>query len=436
MLGRRALVVSALVAFLVGSLSAGAAQSMSELIAARAVQGFGAGGLMVLTLVVIADIVPLSQRGKLMGLYGLVLGAASLVGPVVGGLLTDHFGWRWAFLINLPLGGLALTVVLVALRLPKRPTSRPVDALGFFTLSGAVISTTLLTSWAGVRNAWGSPTILGLAATAGALTVAFLLVERTALDPLIPLRLFTNRTIAVAFVVNMLLFTVVNGCATFMPMFLQLVTGRTATDSGLLTAPMVVGLMVSSIGAGALITRFQRYVWAPVVGCALASLVVGLMSLLGPRSSQLVVIADFVAFGIALGLIMQPLTLGVQASAPESDIGAATATTAFAQRIGGAVGLATLGALFTGRLGTELAHRLPHGAQANGLAGGSITPASLSRLPAAVQQGVEAAYLASITTVFRVSVVVMTIAFVLTLLLRNIRLSDTEVRSDLDTLSH
>ncbi|GAA0910138.1 MDR family MFS transporter [Virgisporangium aurantiacum] len=435
MYGRRPLYLFALITFLAGSLFAGVAQSMMQLIVFRAVQGLGAGGILVLSLVVIADVVPFKQRGKYMGLYGAVLGVASIGGPILGGFFTDHLTWRWVFFINLPLGALALAIMLIALRLPRKRTSHRVDILGFLLLAGTATCVTLFTSWGGTRYAWSSTMIIGLAVASLVLFTLFILAERTAVEPLIPLRLFRNRTIALACVANMLIFTVVNGAATFMPMFLQLVSGRTATDTGLLTIPMVAGLMFSSVVGGGLITKLERYKWSPVLGCLLATVDTFLFSTMHRNTPWFLVITYFVVFGLALGLVMQPLTLGVQATAPEQDLGVATATAAFSQRIGGAFGLAALGALFASRLSAELAVHVPAGAAAQ-LTGATsqISPEQVRALGEPLRGNVQNAFMDSISTVFLWSVPVMALAFVLTLFLKNIRLTETEVRSELETL--
>jgi EmrB/QacA subfamily drug resistance transporter len=422
--GRRGLYIFALLTFLAGSAMAGAAQNMSELIAFRAVQGLGAGGLMVLTLTIIGDIVPLSQRGAYMGLYGAVLGLSSLAGPLVSGVFTDHLSWRWLFYINLPLGVAGLLILLTQLKLPRRRNSRPIDILGFLVLAGAVVGITLATSWGGGKYAWSSPTVLGLIIGAAVLLVAFVLIEMRVPEPLIPLRLFREPTMALACLASMVVFTAINSLTTFGPMFMQLVTGISATNTGLLMLPTMLGLIASSVIGGALINKTHRYKWSPMLGCAIGAGAFAMLAVMGLDTGWMMLSLALIVFGLGLGLAMQPLVIAVQATANRADLGVATATVAFSQRIGGAVGLSALGALFSNRFAEALTRHLSPEQSAQLPADGSLTPEAIRHLPDALRIGLQETFSDALTVVFTWGVPLLLAGLVLSAFLKNKRLDE------------
>lgn len=278
LLGRKGVFQFAIVVFVIGSALAGRARTMDQLIAFRAVQGVGAGGLMIGVQAIIADIVPPRQRGRFMGLVGAAFGLASVAGPLLGGYFTDHLSWRWCFYVNVPFGLLTLAVVTVVLKLPK-PTAKPrFDVLGALLLAAASTCLVLLTSWGGTRHAWDSGVILGLGAGAAAAAVLFLAVERAAAEPLIPLRLFRDAVFNVTALVGLVIGVALFGAASYLPTFLQMVDGATATESGLLMLPMMGGIVGASVLSGQLITHTGRYKVYPVLGSALAALGMWLLS--------------------------------------------------------------------------------------------------------------------------------------------------------------
>jgi EmrB/QacA subfamily drug resistance transporter len=422
--GTRRLYIFAISTFLLGSALSGAAQSMVQLIAFRAVQGVGAGGLSVLTMTVIAAIVPLRDRGKFMGMFGAVLGGGAIAGPLLGGVLTDQLSWRWIFYINLPLGLVALVAIVRALKLPAKTSTMPIDYLGFVLLAALIADITLLTSWGGARYAWSSPVIVGLAASGILLAALFVLRELRAAEPIMPPRLFRIPSITFACLANVMVHTWATVIGAFVPMFIQLAMGFNATNSGLLQLPIVLALMVVSIVGGGLITKWRRYKWSPVLGSALAVPSLILFATMTPHTSPLLVIVYMVVFGLTIGLCMQPLMVAIQATAPDRDMGSATATGTFSQRIGGSIGFAALAALFSSRLSAALTHRLPADTAARIPLDGSISPAELHALPPALQDTVQQVFADTIRDVFVWTIPLMVLAFVFSLMLKNVRIDD------------
>jgi EmrB/QacA subfamily drug resistance transporter len=385
--GRKPMFQAAIVIFLAGSLLSGAAQSLDELILFRALQGVGAGGLMVGAQAIIGDIVPPRERGRYMGFIGSVFAVSSVAGPLLGGFFVDNLSWRWVFYVNLPVGILALVVVASRLHLPRHTGRNPVDWLGFATLTAAVACLILMTSWGGSQYAWGSPVIIGLGAGAVLLAVAFLLWEQRAVDPLIPPRLFASRVFDVAnatgFIVGLAMF----GALTFLPLYLQVVRGASPTTSGLLLVPLMGGLLTASILSGRWISNHGRYRAFPIAGTALLAVGMILLTQLDVDTSKLTAGLFMVVIGVGIGLVMQVLVLVVQNDAPPGDMGAATSTAQFFRSIGGSVGVAVFGALFASRLTSGLGS-LPAGvADQVGASGGSIQvrPEQVQALPAGVR---------------------------------------------------
>jgi EmrB/QacA subfamily drug resistance transporter len=413
--GRKRLFQFAIVLFLVGSALCGMATSMGTLIAFRFVQGLGAGGLIVVAQAIIADLVSPRERGRYQGYLGAMFGASSVAGPLLGGFFTDQLSWRWVFYVNVPLG---IAALLVTTRVPpSRPrVGRPrIDYLGSALLTGAITAVVLLTTWGGNEMAWGSPTILGLGVAAVAMLVVFTWVEAQVPEPVLPLRLFRDRTFNVAtttmFIVGVAMFATVS----YLPLFLQIVAGASATNSGLLLVPLMAGLLGASMIAGQAITRTGRYRLFPVVGMGFVVLAILLLSTMGPDTSQFTTSAFMAILGVGFGLVMQVMVLVAQNSVPSGDLGVATSSVNFFRSVGGSVGVAVFGALFNSRLAGELARALPDG---TGTDARSVTPEAVEALAPAVRAEYVGAFATALTDVFLVAVPVAVVGFVLTLLLR------------------
>lgn len=430
--GRKPLFMAAISIFLVGSVLSGTAQSMGALIAWRAVQGMGGGGLMVLAQAIIADVVGPRGRARYQGYFGAVFGAGSVAGPLLGGWLTDNITWRAVFWINIPLGIIALVVAWYTVPNVRTGTSKAIDWAGFALISIAVTGVVLVTTWGGSTYAWGSPLMIGLVVVAVVATVALVVVERRAEQPAMPLRLFTDRTFSVSsgigFVVGFGLFGVIS----FLPLFMQVVTGASATASGLQLLPLMAGLIVTSTVVGQVISRTGAYRVFPIVGTAIATGGMMGLSTMSTATTGTVVSAWMVLLGIGLGMVMQVIVLGVQSSVAARDMGTATANVNFFRSVGGSIGVSVLGAVFTTQLASRLATSLPPDVAARlaeqGAGGGSGALGALS--PA--QAGAYATGVAdSLTTVFLWAVPVIAVAFVLAWLQPALSLRDTSTAQEL-----
>ncbi|HEU0337161.1 MAG TPA: MFS transporter [Gaiellaceae bacterium] len=423
--GRKIVLQSAIAIFLIGSMLCGIAQGMGALIAFRAVQGLGAGGLIVTTMAVVGDLVSPRERGRYQGLFGAVFGVSTVLGPLLGGFFVDHLSWRWIFYVNLPVGVAALAVIAVAFHPHAAQRRHVVDYAGAALLAGGLTGVVLYTSLGGTTYAWDSPQLVALLVAGVSLLVAFVLVERRAAEPLLPLGLFRNRTFttasAIGFVVGLALF----GSITFLPLYLQVVKGQSPVSSGLQLTPMMAGLLVTSIVSGQLISRFGRYRPFPIAGTALTTVALLLLATLDVDTPGWTISLYLVVLGLGLGMVMQVLVLAVQNAVAYDELGVATSGSTLFRQVGGSIGVALFGAIFANQLASELAARLPLGAAVPG----ELSPALVDRLPPAVREPYVDAFAAALTPVFAVAAAAAAVAFALTWLLREVPLRTTS-RSD------
>jgi EmrB/QacA subfamily drug resistance transporter len=411
MYGRKVFFQAAIVIFLIGSVLSGLSNSMEMLIAFRAVQGLGAGGLMVGAQAIVGDIVSPRERGRYQGLFGAVFGLSSLVGPLLGGVFVDNLSWRWIFYINIPIGAIALLVVALQVPGKLRRVHHTIDYLGAVLLSLAATSLILLTSLGGTTYPWASTPIYLLGVAGAVLVVAFVLAERRAAEPILPLHLFRTRVFPVTSLVGFIVGFGMFGAITYLPAFFQVVRGISPTISGVYLFPVMAGMLVVSIASGQVIARTGKYRIFPILGTALMTIGMYLLSLMSPTSSTLTDSLSMLLLGMGLGGVMQVLVIIVQNGVPHSELGVATSGNTFFRSMGGSFGVAIFGAIFSNVLVGNLASHLHGVSLPAGFSPANVTPAVLGHLPAALHAGFVAGYAESIQTVFLIAVPIVALAF-------------------------
>ncbi|MFF8376253.1 DHA2 family efflux MFS transporter permease subunit [Streptomyces sp. NPDC015661] len=433
--GRKKLFQGAIVVFLIGSALCGVAQNMPQLIGFRAIQGLGGGGLMVLSMAIVGDLVSPRERGKYQGLFGAVFGATSVLGPLLGGLFTEHLSWRWVFYINLPIGIVALFVIAAVLHIPVRSTRHTIDYLGTFLIASVATCLVLVASLGGTTWAWGSAQIIGLAVLGAVLLVWFVYVERRAAEPVLPLKLFRIRTFSLVSVISFVVGFAMFGAMTYLPTFLQVVQGVSPTMSGVHMLPMVLGMLITSTASGQIVSRTGRWKVFPIAGTALTGLGLLLLHKLTETSSTWSMSVCFFVFGAGLGLVMQVLVLVVQNAVSYEDLGVATSGATFFRSIGASFGVAVFGTIFTNRLTGKLddvfasvpADELPPGMGPEQVA---ADPRAIGELPSDLQPSVLHAYATSITDVFLYAAPVVLVAFVIAWFLKEDKLRGSVTAPD------
>jgi len=432
MYGRKVVLQGALLIFLAGSMLCGLSRSMDELIAFRALQGLGGGGLMVSAQAAIGDVVPPRERGRYTGLFGAVFGLASVAGPLLGGFLTGQLSWRWIFYVNVPIGVVAFFVLAATLPAMKERVDHVIDYLGTALLAAGLSAIILATSLGGNSYAWGSTFIIGLVVAGVLLIAAFMFVERRAAEPVLPPRLLRNRVFsvsgAVGFVVGFALF----GAVTYLPLFLQVVKGASPTGSGLQLLPLMGGLLITSIASGQVITRTGRYRWFPIAGTAVMSIGLYLLSTLDPSSTTPSIFLFMFILGLGLGMVMQVLVLVVQNAVDYSDLGVATSGATLFRSVGGSLGTAALGAIFSNRLTAELKSLFPPAAAGRVPSSAGVSPKAIAALPAPIKTDYLQAFTNSLNTVFLVAAIVAVVAFILSWFIRELPLRDTVATGDMN----
>ncbi|MER7810610.1 MDR family MFS transporter [Streptomyces sp900116325] len=384
MYGRKGIFLTSIVVFLIGSVLSGMAQDMGQLIGFRAIQGLGAGGLMVGVMAIIGDLVPPRERGKYQGLMAGVMAIAMIGGPLVGGTITDHLGWRWSFYINLPLGAVALAMVTAVLHLPnKERTKAKVDYLGAGLLTLGITAIVLVTTWGGSEYAWGSAMIMELAAIGVVSLVGFLFVETKAAEPIIPLHIFRNRNFTLMSLVGFMSGFVMFGAVLFLPLFQQSVQGASATNSGLLLLPMLLSMMIVSLIAGRVTTSTGKYKIFPIIGSVLMVAGLFLLSQMDTGTTRFTSGIYMAVLGAGMGFLMQITMLVAQNSVELKDMGVASSATTLFRTLGSSFGVAIMGALFTGRVQDEMAAR---GGGAATARSAQLDAASLAKLPDPVRE--------------------------------------------------
>ena len=421
--GRKAVFQTAVLLFLVGSVLCGLSQSMTMLVASRALQGFGGGAILVTATALIGEVIPLRDRGRYQGALGAVFGVTTVIGPLLGGFFTDHLTWRWAFWINVPVGIVVLVIAGAAIPALAKSGRPIIDYAGIVFVGIGASGLTLATSWGGTEYAWTSPQIIGLFVGSVAALAIFVWVETRAPEPILPIRLFRDRVFAVCCVLSFVVGFAMLGALTFLPTFMQFVDGVSATVSGLRTLPMVAGLLITSTGSGAIVGRTGRYKIFPVVGTAVMGVGFVLLSRMDASTSTLTQSLYLFVLGVGIGMCMQVLVLIVQNTVEFADLGVATSGVTFFRTIGSSFGAAVFGSLFA----NFLANRIGPAIITSGAPPAAArSPQALHALPHDVAAPIVHAYAESLDLVFLCAAPVAAVGFVVALFLKEVPLRDTE----------
>ena len=428
--GRRGFYLAGLGVFMVGSVVSGFAGSFWVLVLGRAIQGLGMGTIMPLSQTIIGDIIPARQRGKYQGLMGAVFGVTSVAGPLAGGFITDHWGWRWLFFAAVPIGLVTTAVIARFLHLPHERRHAKIDYLGITTLTVSLVSLLLATSLGGTTYAWGSTEILGLYAVGVVALVAFVLVERRAEEPVIPLRLFRSSVFTASNLASFAVAMVMFGSIIYIPVYAQGVLGVDATNSGLILMPLMLGLIVMGILSGLVITRTGRYKAIMLTGVTIMGAGLFLLTRLSFDSTQGQLTVAMVVLGVGLGMAMQQYTLVVQNAVERADLGVATASTQFFRNVGSTVGIAVFGTVMTSGLAAAIGSHLPADVAAQMPAGsvdaGSVLdPAALAGLPPAIADAVRRGLADQLHEVFLIALPLVVVVFLATIAIRALPLRET-----------
>ncbi|OMB98868.1 MDR family MFS transporter [Mycobacterium colombiense] len=419
--GRKRVFQAAVVFFVAGSVLCGLSSSMGMLVASRALQGIGGGGLMVTAMALIGEVIPLRDRGRYQGAMGAVFGVTTVIGPLLGGYFTDHFTWRWAFWINVPISVVVFFVAAAAIPALTDRTKPVIDYTGILFVGLGAAGLTLATSWGGTTYPWGSPMIIGLFVGSVIALCIFAWVESRAAAPILPIRLFQSSVFTVCCVLSFVVGFAMLGALTFLPTYMQFVNGVSATTSGLRTLPMVIGMLTTSMGSGVIVGRTGRYKVFPIAGTAVMAVAFFLMSRMDPSTSAVVQSLFLVILGAGIGMCMQTLVLIVQNTSSFDDLGVATSGVTFFRTIGSSFGAAIFGSLFTNFLHSRIGPAL---VASHAPAAAAASPEALHRLPRQAAAPIVAAYADSLTQVFLWAVPVALVGFVLALFLREVPLQE------------
>jgi EmrB/QacA subfamily drug resistance transporter len=418
--GRKRWLMIAIVIFLAGSALSGLAHTMDQLIAFRALQGLGAGGLLTGAIATIGDLVSPRERGQYMGYIMGVMTLAMIAGPLVGGYITENFSWRWIFYINMPIGGAALVYLAATMHLPRHRVEHKIDYAGAISLAIAATSIILMTTWGGTQYAWGSVQVIGLIVLAIVSTAAFLAFERRAAEPILPLGVFRNRNFSIAIAMSFLLGLALFGALTFLPLYQQTVQHLSPTTSGLMLIPMMLGSTVTALISGQVTTKTGRYKVLPIIGAGMMTLGMYLLTGIGLHTSLVTMGVYFAVIGLGMGFLMQITTLVAQNSVAPQEMGVASSARTFFQQIGGSLGVAAFGAVFARRLVESLTAHLP-GTHMN-VKGAQLNPATVNHLPGLVREDFFVAITHAVTGVFWLVVPAAAIVFVLAFLIKEVPL--------------
>lgn len=417
--GRRIVLQAAVIIFLVGSALCGMAQNLPELIAFRILQGLGGGGLIVTAIAVVGDVVPPRERGRYQGFFGGVFGLSTVLGPLIGGFIVDNLSWRWIFLINVPFGLLALLVINRTFRPHKQNSKIDIDYAGAALLAVALTSVVIITSLGATLAAEAPVSLFAFSVLGVASLASFLYIETKVADPILPLSLFRNRAFIIATTIGFIVGLALFGSITLLPLYLQIVKGLDPTSAGLHLTPMMLGVFVSSITSGQIISRVGRYKIFPVIGTAVMALALTLLSRMTVETSAFTASAYMLLLGLGLGMVMQILVMAVQNAVDYNQLGVATSGTTLFRSIGGSVGAALFGAIFAYTLDQQISATAPD------LQGTTNNPAAIAALSGELKATYDELFVSSLHPVFRTASAMALIAFLLSFAIKEVPLRTT-----------